>query len=65
LLTLKVNQNGVFSEGKIHSFLQLGEGGPVKDDTKAAAQLIKQLTIEDFPESSLLIDEVGNISIKK
>ena len=65
LLTFKVNQNGIFSEGKIHSFLQLGEGGPVKDDTNAAAQLIKQLSIQDFPESSLLIDEEGNLSIKK
>jgi poly-gamma-glutamate capsule biosynthesis protein CapA/YwtB (metallophosphatase superfamily) len=65
LLSFKVNQSGEFREGKIHSFLQLGEGGPVKDETNAAAVLIKQLSIEDFPESSLLMDQEGNISIKK
>lgn len=65
LLSFKVDQRGAFSEGKIHSFLQLGEGGPVKDETNAAALLIKQLSIEDFPESTLLIDQEGNISIKK
>ena len=62
LLTFKVNQKGEFSEGKIYSFLQQGEGGPMKDETNAAAQLIRQLSIEDFPESTLLIDEEGKIS---
>lgn len=65
LLTFNVTQDGAFKEGKIHSFLQLGEGGPVKDETHAAAKLIKQLSIDDFPESLLLIDDEGNISIKK
>lgn len=65
LLTLKVNQNGEFSEGKIYSFIQLGEGGPVKDETNAAANLIKDLSILDFPESSLVVDEQGNISTRK
>lgn len=65
LLNIKLNQNGTFSEGKIYSFLQLGEGGPVKDESNAAAQLIKQLSTEDFPESPLNIDAQGNISLTK
>jgi len=65
LLTFKVDQNGAFTEGKIHSFLQLGAGGPVKDETNAAAHLIKRLSTEDFPESALRIDAQGNISINK
>ena len=65
LLTFKVNQKGEFSEGKIYSFLQQGEGGPMKDETNAAAQLIRQLSIEDFPESTLLIDEEGKISVHR
>jgi poly-gamma-glutamate capsule biosynthesis protein CapA/YwtB (metallophosphatase superfamily) len=65
LLNFNVDGNGSFIKGKIYSFLQLGEGGPVKDESDAAAKLIKQLSAEDFPESPLLIDQQGNISINK
>jgi hypothetical protein len=65
LLNFDIDENGSFIKGKIYSFLQLGEGGPVKDESDAAAKLIKQLSTEDFPESPLLIDQQGNISINK
>lgn len=65
LFTLQVKADGSFMQGKITSFLQLGEGGPTYDENHAAAQLIKQLSAEDFPESPLLIDEQGNVRIGK
>ncbi|MBU3677241.1 MAG: CapA family protein [Chitinophagaceae bacterium] len=65
LFTLQVKADGSFMQGKITSFLQLGEGGPTYDENHSAAKLIKQLSAEDFPESPLLIDEQGNVSIGK
>jgi hypothetical protein len=62
LLSLKTNNKGEFLDGQIFSFLQLGEGGPKIDVSNAAAGLIKELSITDFPESELKIDEKGRIS---
>lgn len=61
LLTFNLNTDGSFKNGKIYSFVQLGEGGPVKDDSLRAVTLIKKLSNEDFPESKLQINENGDI----
>ena len=63
LLYIKINEKGDFIEGKINSFVQLGEGGPLIDKTNAAAKLIKQLSIEDFPESPIEINDQGDVKI--
>ena len=47
------------------SFKQIGEGGPVPDETNAAALLIKNLSMTDFPDNKLDIDENGEIKIRK
>ncbi|MBU3714775.1 MAG: CapA family protein [Ferruginibacter sp.] len=62
LLQFELDHNGKFNKGKIISFLQLGEGGPVKDANNAAAKRIKELSQQDFPESKLQIDDEGNLS---
>lgn len=59
LLEFTVTNKGEFLSGQVHSFLQLGEGGPVGDSTNSAAMLIKKLSAEDFPESPLVFDKNG------
>ena len=61
ILEVKLNSEGDFVSGKIHSFLQLGEGGPVPDPGQRAMKKIRDLTRLDFPEQDLIIDEAGNI----
>lgn len=65
LLQFKVNEKGNFVSGKIVSFKQINEGGPIRDENQSAAQLIKKLSNEDFPDNQLIIDDNGDISIKK
>jgi hypothetical protein len=65
LLQFELNNNGTFKKGKIISFLQLGEGGPVKDVNHSAAKTIQSLSKIDFPESKLQIDDEGNLSYEE
>jgi hypothetical protein len=46
LLKLTLNTKGDFISGQIRSIKQLGEGGPLPDDTYRAYQLIKQLSLQ-------------------
>lgn len=64
LFQLKLKKDGTFVEGKIISITQLGEGGPVFDKNSAALKEIKQLTLSDFPNSTVVFDEEGNFSFK-
>lgn len=61
LLQFNVNEKGEFLNGHIHSFVQLGEGGPVADKNSFALSLIKKLTAADFPEGTLRIQENGDL----
>lgn len=65
LLEIKLDGNGNFIEGQIHSFLQLGEGIPTLDENKSAALEIKRLTELDVPESQIQVDNNGKITLKK
>jgi hypothetical protein len=64
LLEVTLDASGKFREGKIHSFLQLGEGGPVTDPEKNAAKSIAELTKSDFPDTGLIISNEGKIEKK-
>jgi poly-gamma-glutamate capsule biosynthesis protein CapA/YwtB (metallophosphatase superfamily) len=64
LFQLKLKKDGTFVEGKIISITQLGEGGPVFDKNSAALKEIKQLTLSDFPNSTVVFDEEGNFSFE-
>lgn len=59
LLEVRVDGEGRFVGGKIHSFIQRRGDGPIPDTTYAAACDIRALSIADFPESSLAISEEG------
>ncbi|MCM1349304.1 MAG: CapA family protein [Firmicutes bacterium] len=58
---VKVDKSGRFVSGKIHSLLQHRGTGPRFDPTFSAAKLIKKLSEEDFPESSLRILSDGTL----
>lgn len=62
---VEVDMNGKFVGGKIHSFIQQRGLGPRKDTSNAAARQIRNLSLQDFPESPLIIAEDGTLSIKK
>lgn len=64
ILSLKINQNGDFTSGKIISARQKRPNGPLLDSNHNAAKLMKQLTEQDFPQSPLEIDVLGNIAVK-
>lgn len=59
---ITIGADGKFRSGQIHSFIQKRGLGPRKDPTNAAARLIKRLSIEDFPASSLHISDSGRLS---
>ncbi len=65
LLQFKINEKGEFLGGQIHSFKQIGEGGPITDNDKLAISLIKKLSENDIPESPLSITSEGVLSVKK
>ncbi|MDE5850941.1 MAG: CapA family protein [Muribaculaceae bacterium] len=61
LAEIRVNKNGEFISGKIHSLIQHKGIGPRFDENHAAAHLIRDLSLKDFPESPLVIDHDGNL----
>ena len=65
IMELDLSIDGTFVSGKIHSTIQLGEGGPVLDGENAALKEIKKLTEADLPECILKIESNGSISVTK
>jgi len=65
IVKITINRDGNFIEGKIISAKQSGAIGTVIDKNNTVAKLIKELTIADFPQSKLIIDNSGKIMIKK
>lgn len=61
ILEVELNEEGRLISAKIHSFLQLGEGGPVFDPDKRAAKRINELSRQDFPNQKLNINSEGQI----
>lgn len=59
LLEVRVDKKGNFISGKIHSFLQQGEGGPILDEKLSAFHKIRDLTQTDFPDNSIKFSENG------
>lgn len=65
LLEVTLNAaDGTMQDGQIHSFRQQQGIGPRWDKTNAAAQNIRKLTIEDFPETKLIISQEGRLMSK-
>jgi poly-gamma-glutamate capsule biosynthesis protein CapA/YwtB (metallophosphatase superfamily) len=61
MLKILIDSTGTFIEGQIFSAIQKPQVGLLIDSMNSAAQLIKQLSIEDFPETAPLITEDGKI----
>ena len=61
LLYVYTDSKGRFLMARVFSYRQLGEGGPVADETSGAWNEIMNLTREDFPESDLDFSREGYI----
>lgn len=64
ILFATLDQDGNFIEGRIHSNRQQRPFGPIPDPEHNAARLIRELTLADFPDGLLVIDDEGRISVK-
>lgn len=64
ILMANLRPNGAFLGGQIVSARQQRPEGPILDENHAAARLIRQLTQQDFPGTQLLLDSIGNISLR-
>ena len=64
LIEVKLNREGKFLKGKIHSMTQYKGVGPRLDKTNDAAHQIKQLSEEDIPNSQAQINSRGDITLK-
>ena len=64
LLVVRVDGNGKFVGGKIHSFIQPGRIGPRADAQHRAARDIWSLTQEDIKDNRLIIADDGTITCK-
>jgi poly-gamma-glutamate capsule biosynthesis protein CapA/YwtB (metallophosphatase superfamily) len=61
LLWMELGKTGEFIRGKIYSFIQVPPGGPRMDEQERAYTLIKQLSQEDFPETTPFFGESGTL----
>jgi poly-gamma-glutamate capsule biosynthesis protein CapA/YwtB (metallophosphatase superfamily) len=65
VLTALLDEKGQFISGRVISARQIRPGGPVLDKSQQASQLIRSLTMEDFPNGQLTLDNAGWLSIIK
>ena len=65
LLVARLDKDGKFVDGKIHSFIQYRDKGPRLDTTNSVAKEIRSLTEEDIKDNHLNIADDGTITIKK
>ena len=61
IVELEVSPEGAFLGGRIIPIYQQKTHGPKIDAQKRAIKTLSNLTRQDFPETSLLIDEEGNL----
>jgi poly-gamma-glutamate capsule biosynthesis protein CapA/YwtB (metallophosphatase superfamily) len=55
---------GRFLDGELHSNIQIRPGGPQPDPKQNALQMIRQLTLADFPQGQLNFSADGRINIQ-
>lgn len=58
---VELDMSGRFVGGRIHSFLQRRGAGPVSDPNHGAARQIRSLSLQDFPDSPLRIEQDGRM----
>lgn len=64
VLKVYINKKGDFERGRIFPFKQIRRGFPVFDDSYNVVELMRNLTVSDFPETRLNIEEDGAILLK-
>ncbi len=64
ILEVKTDASGKFLEGKIHAFRQSYSLGPRNDSNLSSIKTIQRLSLEDFPENPVTIDDSGSIVFK-
>ena len=65
LLTVRLNLNGEFIDGRIHPFIQYRDLGPRVDTTGVVVDEIRTLTNEDIKDNQLDIADDGTITRKQ
>jgi len=61
ILELKTDVNGRFLAGRVHSFRQRYDSGLEIDPNLSSLKTIQQLSLKDFPENPIIIDDTGEI----
>lgn len=64
VIEAKVNSEGRFVEGRIHSFIQRRGRGPRRDTANIVARHIRSLTAADAPSAGVTITDDGQIKLK-
>ena len=64
VVTVKIDRDGRFLQGKIHSFIQTKGVGPREDPQNNVAQEIKRLTESDVKDSPIRISTSGEITVE-
>lgn len=64
IIKVALDSTGTFIQGQIFSAIQNHQTGLILDSLSRAAQLIKKLCLEDFPETSPIINDEGMILVK-
>lgn len=64
VIEAKINRDGEFLSGQIHSFIQKRGLGPRKDSTNIVARQIRNLTATDIHGSKITINNKGKMGIK-
>ncbi len=62
LLEIKTTVDGEFLEGQIHAFRQSYSLGPRNDLKLSAIKTIQRLSLEDFPNNPVTLDDFGRIT---
>ncbi len=65
ILEVKTDASGAFLAGKIHAFQQSYSLGPRNDSNLSSIKTIQRLSLEDFPENPVMIDDSGSIVFKE
>lgn len=62
ILDIQTNAQGEFLKGKIHAFRQSYTLGPRNDVNLSSVKTMQQLSLKDFPENPVAIDDLGYIN---
>ncbi len=65
LLEVQTDASGRFLSGRIHAFRQSYSLGPRNDSNLSSIKTIQRLSLEDFPENPVTIDDDGSIMYKE